>query len=348
MSRPFDHLMKNAALVSLGIVAVSALLMFSYMDSKNLTLKDIFNDDSLYIGVRDSRFLNDTGDLTDRLSPSTSRYDTKVMTQNDVFDVADNIQINSSIEDILFIHEDREDIRITFEREVPDTSAYVVNYKTRSTKNQILVDVDLRTNGLYTDKDYDGLITIYLPEAYEGDKLIINSNVASHDMSLPRNVNDVDISVNFGSIDISVDQPLDSLKLSINAGDLNFDINEDVAKIDASVDTGELSFDIHDHVGDFSIENNVGEIRGYLKSSPTVMDVLCNLGDVTLDFEESINTLSTELNLGDLTIDVDDDDESTVYIDTDLVDFESILKRTKRQANANVFVEMNLGSVTIK
>ena len=348
MSKPFDHLMKNAALVSLGIVAVSALLIFSYIDSKDLTLSDIFNDETLYIGVRDSHFFDNVDDLTDRVSPSTSRYDTKVMTQNDVFAVVDNIQINSSIEDIIFIHEDRDDIRISYEREVPDTSTYVVNYKTRSTKNQIIIDVDLRTKGLYTDMDYDGLITIYLPKAYEGDNLIINSNVASHDMSLPNSVNDVDISVNFGSIDISVDQPLDSLKLSINAGDLYFKINEDVAKIDASVDTGELSFDVNNHVGNFSIENNVGEINGYLKNSPTVMDVLCNLGDVSLDFEQNINTLSAEMNLGDLTIDVDDDDNSTAFIDTDIVDYESVLKRTRNQSNANVFVEMNVGSVTIK
>ncbi len=348
MNKPYDHFMKNVLLVSLGVLAISTLLMLSYMDSKDLTFQQIFSDRGMVLHFSGRRLMDDLDDITVNIDQSTSRFATKTYYQEDTFAALKNLQINSTIEEIRFIHEERDDVRVVYEREVPDTDSYDLRYNARNTSDKIIVDVKLHIIGLYTDQDYNGTITIYLPNDYEADSLLIHSNVASHNMSLPKKVDDVVIEVNLGSINLNVQQPLDSLVLSINAGDLYFETDKKVSNVHASVDTGELSFNIHSGVGTLKVENNVGEISGTLAASPTKMDVLCNLGDVTLDFSQPVKSLSTELNLGDLNINVDETDESIVYIDTDLVDLNSRLETTNQKSDANIFIHMNLGSASIK
>lgn len=350
MTHKLDHFVKKGLLVCIGLAAVSGLLAMSYMDSKNLTFEDIFDEGMMNIHLNSGRVIGDFDDLRiqGNLGSAFKTYDTKELYESDVFQVSDEIKITSSTEDILFVEEDREDIKVTFEREVPDTSRYDLTYEARRSGNQIIVDVDLSTNGFYVEQDYQGLITIYVPRDYHCDRLTIDSSIASHTLGLPRDVDEVAISVDFGSIDITVEEALDVLELSLNAGDLYFESQAPVKVIDVQLDTGELSFDIHESVGNLKLKNNVGEIKGTLKTSPKTMSLDCDLGDVEVEFYEPILDLAVEVNIGDLNIYVSDQDEGLVYIDKDLVDFTSKLETTTKKDRANILLDVDLGDVTIK
>ena len=345
MNNSFDRFMKNALLASLGVIAVSALLIFSYMDSKDLSFQDVFQDGQFYFGNNDNDFNGFR--LGSNLSSSFSNYDLLTLNEDQTFEALDNIEINATLEEVIFIHDEREDIRVTFEREVPDTKAYTVDYETRTTNSQIIIDVDLKTNSFYADQNYKGVITVYLPEDHELDHLTINRKIGSEDIVLPKYVKHLDVSVNFGSLKIINEYPLDSLRLSINAGDLYFKTTAPVEVIKASVDTGEMNFDILSEIGELNITTDIGEIYGFLEVSPKKVDVSCDLGDIELEFDEPVNKLVSQLDLGDLSINVSDDDESTVYVDTNLVDYDSHLDSTTNKSKANIFVEMNLGDVDI-
>ncbi len=346
MSNKFDKFVKKGLLVCVGVVAISGLLALSYMDSKDLTFEEIFEDGGFNVNLNRGRIFDDLN-LEANISSNYNRYETKDIYEENTFEVLDTIKITSSTEDILFIEEDRDNIKVTFEREVPDTTRYTVRYDAKATDDKIIIDVDLRTNGYYAEKDYKGLITLYVPNDYHCDKLTIDSQVASHNITLPKDVDDVDISVDFGSIDLVVEDSLDVLELSLNAGELYFKTNAPVKVIDVSLDTGELTFDINDHVGSVEIKNNVGEITGVLNESPTTMEVDCDLGDVEIEFLEPIVTLDVRMNIGDLNINVANGDEGIVYIDKDLVDFSSDLETTNKKDKANIFLNVDLGDVEI-
>lgn len=349
MSNKFNHFIKNALLVCVGVAAISGLLLMSYMDSKNLTFEEIFHEGAFNIHLGDGRILDDFEelDLSARISSNYQRYETKDIYKEDTFDLQDNIKIITSTEEVLFIEEDRDDIQIIFEREVPDTSRYTVDYKAKSSGDQIVIEVDLRTNGYYAEKDYQGLITVYIPENHHFDQVTIKSSIASHNMVLPKDVDRVDLSVDFGSIYLIIDEPLQALELSLNAGDLFFEINAPVDKVEASLDTGELNFEVNETVDHLEINNKVGAIVGTLAVSPTLIEVECDLGDVDLEFYEPIEGLNAGVNIGDLQIHVSEDDEGLVYIDKDLVDFNSSLTTTNKKDTANITLNVDLGDVSI-
>jgi len=344
MNKSFDQFIKNALLVSLGILAVSALLIFSYMDSKDLSFNDLFQDGDFYFGDMNNGYRSIR--LGANLS-SSNNYDLLTLSEDHSFEALDNIEINATLEEIIFIHEERDDIRVTFEREVPDTKSYTVNYKAKASNDQIIIDVKLNSSGFYADQNYKGLITIYLPEDHQLDQLSIHRKIGSEAITLPNYVKDVDIRVNFGSLKIISDKPLDSLELSVDAGDLYFKTSAPIDSIKASVDTGELNFDIFSDIANLDLSADIGEINGYLEISPKEMEVSCDLGDIDLEFLSPINKLVSQLDLGDLNINVSDKDNSTVYVDTDLVDYDSHLDTTSNKSKANIFVEMSLGDVNI-
>ena len=349
MNNRFDQFIKKALLVCVGVAAISGLLVMSYMDSKDLSFQEIFEDGGFNIHFDRGIIIDDFEDLNleGRISSTYSRYETKDLYEERAFEVRENIKIISSTEDILFIEESRDDIKVTFEREVPDTSRYNLHYDTRITSDQIVIDVDLRTNGYYAEKDYKGLITVYVPMDYHCNKLTIDSLVASQKISLPKDVDEVDISVDYGSIDLVVQSPLDVLELSLNVGDLYVQTNAPVNVIDLSLDAGELAFDLNDRTGSVKVKNNVGEIRATLVESPTTMEVDCDLGDVKIEFLEPVVTLDVKVSIGDLNIDVASDDKGLVYIDKDLVDFSSNLVTTNKKDKANIFLNVDLGDVEV-
>ncbi len=143
MSNKFDRFVKKGLLVCVGVAAISGLLAMSYMDSKELTFEEIFEDGGFNINLNRGMIFSDFDALNieGNISSNYSRYETKDIYEENTFEVLDNIKIISSTEDILFIEEDRDDIKVTFEREVPDTTRYTLSYDAEVTGDQIVIDL---------------------------------------------------------------------------------------------------------------------------------------------------------------------------------------------------------------
>lgn len=343
----FDEFMKKALLISIGITAVSGILIFSYMNSKDLSFEKIFNRDLLHVTWGGDDFLYEMDEINVNIRGNFSEYDTIVRYEESVFDVVKDIEVHASTESIHFIHEERDDIRVTFQREVPDTSLYDLEYTTRKVGDTLIIRSQLKGTNLHADQDYTGDITLYVPEDFSCDDLYIRSAVANDDITLPDTVNNLEIYVNFGSLKLTTDTPMERLEMHVNAGNMTLTTNDTVKYIKATVDAGEINFNLQDTIGKLTVINSLGAIDVDAAVSPTLMDVRSSMGDVSLSFEEPIKTLTAELNLGDLDIDVPRKDSSVVYIKSDLVDITSVLDRTEQKGKANVFVDMNLGKVNI-
>ena len=332
----------------LGITAVFGLLIYSYMDSHELTFKEMMKEDVVQLAGTVPDLVEDVTDQTGALVDTISDDNLITIHEENTFEITSNIEIHSSIEDILFVPEEREDILVIFDRELPDTNKYDLSYNASSTKNTIRIKSDLDTNGYYSNKHYKGSITIYVPVDYHCDQLTIDSDISPRTLSLPDNVNSLKAEVAFGSIDIDVTTPLDLLDLSINAGDLNFTTTEPIDTIKASVDTGSLNFQLRETARLVDIDNDLGEITANMLISPTNMNVNCSVGDVTLTFHEPILSLDADVDLGDLTIHTTSEDDGLVYYNVDLGDIDSRLSTISDKGKANIRLDMNVGSIAIK
>ncbi len=348
MNKDFDHYMKNGLLAFLGITAVFGLLIYSYMDSHELTFKEMIKEDVVQLANKVPDMVEDVTDQTESLVNNTSGDSLLTIHEENSFDIVSNFEIHSSTEDILFVSEERDDILVIFDRKLPDTDKYDLTYSASSTKDTIRIKSDLDIKGYYSNKHYKGSITIYVPVDYHCDILTIESDISPRTLSLPDHVNSLKAQVAFGSIDIDVTTPLDLLDLSINAGDLNFTTTQPVDTIKASVDTGNLNFQLSETARFVEIDNDLGAITANILISPTDLNVNCSVGDVTLIFNEPILSLDADVDLGDLTIQTASEDDGLVYYNVDLGDMDSRLSTTSDKQNANIHLDMNVGSIAIK
>ncbi len=339
----FDRFMLNALLVSFGIIAISFLLLYSYMDKEDFTFREMVESPSSFFYINDDNVSWNWS--TDKRNAS-SRYDTISLYEEDTFTVVPHIDIESSIESIEFIYEDREDIKVIFERELPDTPNYKVTYFAEEISGHLTIEVDMDVRSIYSDRDYEGSIKIYLPQNHRFDSINILSHIADYELILPM-VYEADVDVDFGSLAIKTTEPLDKLKASIDAGDLDVTVSHAITYAEFSINTGELDFDIEKAIDHLKVTNDIGAIAGHIDVSPTIMEVTCNLGDVVLNFDDEIISLEASLDIGDLNIDVVPEDESVVYTNNDLVDYSSRLKKTNRKSDANIWVTMNIGEIDI-
>lgn len=349
MNSRFDTFIKKAILVCIGITALSGLLLFSYADSKGLTFDEVFQEGMVTVNYGGIFFDGDfdIDHLGTNFSGGVSRYETVTQHIEDTFPPVDALHISTSIEEIIFITEDREDILVVYDREKPDTSSYSVNYRADVVGDRLEIKASLRTSGLNIDQAYKGSVTLYLPENHHFEELDIHTDFGSNNMTLPESIDDLEISVDFGTIDIHLPNKLESLDLQVDAGDLHFLAEKPIGTVKAQVNTGEITYELQERVGTLEIQNDIGQIIGLHLVSPSLADIECDMGNMELTFEEPINTLNARVDIGDLNIDVSRNDHSTVYIRTDIAGSSSVLDTTGNKDKANVFVQVDLGDVDI-
>ncbi len=228
MSNKFNHFIKNALLINLGVFALSIIVIMSYIESNQLSF-DSLDETSIWNVNFDKNFQIRIPYWEIDIDNHSSQYDTIDIYYEDTFDVRDEIVIDSTIETIEFVHEDRDDIKVIFEREAPDTNSYIVDYSTKTTNDSIRIKSDLRLKNIFTDVNYKGLITFYVPMDYHCKTLTFESNFAEiSDFSLPNSVDEVYIDIDFGDINFDVDQSIETLSIKLNAGNLEMKVKESI------------------------------------------------------------------------------------------------------------------------
>lgn len=347
MSNRFNQFIKNAILINLGIFAISVIVIISYLDNNNLTFNNMFEGSVFEMTFYSDKYWD--FDIIDPSSQHSSQYETIEILSDESFKIKDTILIESNMETIEFVHEDREDIRIIFEREVPDTSDYKVDYSATEYNDKIVVRSRLTARNIFIDKTYNGSITVYVPEDYVCENLTLEtaiSKIESH--SIPDRVNDLFIKTDLGEIDMQIEQPLKDLSVQMNTGHISLQLEETIESLVVDTDGSAIELDIKASIEDMKVINNVGSIDINFESSPDNLKIICDIASVKVSFDEPIKVLDVESNMGDVNIDTSNDDEGLVYRTTELTDFKSSLDVIDDSSEANIFISMDIGSVDIK
>lgn len=347
MPNRFNQFIKNAILINLGVFAISIIVIISYMDNNNLSFPSIFEGSLFEVSFYDNYDWD--VDVFDRASNASNQFDTLVLTEDNTFDLRDDILIESNMESVVFIHEDREDIRVVFEREVPDTSLYKVDYSAEVSTNRLVVRSHLSVRNLIVNSSYKGSITLYVPKDYECNSLTIESVFSNIDeKSIPENVGELFIKSDFGNVDMALEQRLNDFSLQMNTGNINLEINEAIDNVVLDTDGSSIKIDVDAPINEMKIINNVGSIEAKIKVAPETLDINCDVASVDLEFIDIINTMDIQSNMGDIKIEVDEEDNGIVYQTTELGDFKSDLDVTSSRMEANIFVSMDVGAVSIQ
>lgn len=347
MSNKFNQFIKNGILINIGLLLLGIVVFMGYLDEKELEFSDLGMNGDWHISIDDNDFVNFTPPSYE--NDSSSKYETKTIHQEDVFEVKNNIIIESTIESIEFIHEDRDDIKVVFDREQPDTSKYRVSYSANESSNRINIRANMTvTNLFFNDKSYTGTIKIYVPMDYDCDTLTIESAFAEMDnMIIPNRVDNLIINADVADVSFDIYQPLDTLSVNVNAGSLDITTHESIEEMKVSCDSSSTTFEIFETIDTLTLETNVGAIDGSFHTSPRVVDLNSDLGDIHLSFYDYVNTLDVNADLADIDIDVLENDDALVYNNTEFSDFNSDLDTTSKRTEAQITINMDLGSVDI-
>ena len=128
--KSFHRIMGYLSGIFVLMIIVSISISSSYMKRNEITFSQLFSETgSLQYGGNWSLSLE--GLFSNHLK--SSDYETIRIEESNQFDLAKEIFISSSIEDVIFIEEDRSDIQVDYYRELPDTNADSVRYRASST-----------------------------------------------------------------------------------------------------------------------------------------------------------------------------------------------------------------------
>ena len=350
MKNNFDNGMRKVLLASIAVIALAALIITSYMDKHDLSFKEFFNS-SLVINRLDNITMNLDLDVDgikfDAENPS-SQFKTKQLYEEKTFEALDKIRISATTEAIIFIHEDREDIKVVFDRDVPDTPKYEVEYKASQINQEINITSKLTLKNVFTDRTYNGSITIYVPDDYQCDTLTIDKTVSELDgLILPNHLENLSITSNVGELKIELQQPLDQLFLKINAGNINLKTEAIINQLEMSINTGTLRLHAQEEIQSFIASNNFGDLDFIFNSSPLDVVITSNAGDIRLDFTEPVHQVDAKVNIGSLDLILPQDDQSKIYSNTRLTDISSDIPVVSSRQDANIILSVDVGSINV-
>lgn len=327
--------------IFLLMIIVSISVSSSYMTRHNITFPELFSETgNITYGV-------ESGSSFWRTGEKSSNYETITIENSDSYELVDELFISASIEEILFVEEDRKDILVEYYRELPDTKNYQVNYKTTVLNNKLSISSTLKVNSLSINKDYEGFIKIYVPNDYQFDKVTIDSAAAKiTSQNIYTKTNSLSAIASFGDIDIDIDSPIDEVIISCDLGSIEVNVNSKINNLDISCDLGEINLKLNEHVETLTISEDMGDIQ--LKASSTLgsVDIENNLGSIDAEFLENVNKVIIANDLGDINVDFYKNDDISIYIDTDLGNTSSDFT-TISSKDADYKFTSNLGSIDV-
>lgn len=344
MHNKFNQFIKNGLLINIGILLLGIVVFASYMEGNNLTFQEL--GDSAYWNIKtiDSNSVN----ISWSNDNNSSKYETIRMYEDNTFDVKDQILIESTVETVTFIHEDRDDIRVVYERERPDTNRYKVTYSAKEQGDRLIVRSDMSVQNIFTDRSYDGSITLYVPIDYECDTLTIESSLAKLDsQALPNSVDNLILVVDIADVTMTIDQPLDDLSVQADIGNLELTVGYDVKNVIIDCDSSSSDIKVLGQVDTMTMQSSIGEMDIVLEKAPESLDVSSDLGNVTIDFFDKVNHIEVEANMGDVDLNVLEDEDAKVYRSTNFSDFNSDLDVVSNKNKAEIHITSNMGSVDI-
>ncbi len=294
--KSFNKTMSFLAGLFAIMIILSIAVASSYINRNNLSGSDLWGNSS-HIQFSDDWEFNGLFSSNHR----SNEFETLVLTQTDTFDLKSELFISSSIEEITFIEEDRNDIMIEFYREYPDTSTYNVKYEVTETIDRINISSTLSIRGLIINKDYSGNIKVHIPTDYHFNKVTLDSSATVMNTDNIYTKTDVlTILADFGDIDINIDQPIETVSINCDMGAIKIYTSKAIGNLDISNDIGDLFFNIDAPVNNANFSSNLGQISGEFKDEVGQVNASTDLGNIDITFHKNENMVVTiDVDLGD-------------------------------------------------
>lgn len=327
------------------MIVASLAVSGSYMQRNDISIKDLFE------GSTHIQFDDDFGFKLDSIFndiEKSSHFDTKVIEQTDTFKVSKELFISSSIENIVFLQEDRNDIQVDYYREMPNSTYYNVNYSAKETDDKITVSAAMSVRNLTINHDYKGTITIHVPMEYTFDKLTLDSGISTlKDSNVYLNTKDLTIISSLGDVNLSIAQPLEVLHITSNLGSVKLKIDSDIDKLTVNCDMGKINLTIDAPVNVLTLEENLGDINITSNAPIEFAKVNNNMGKLDGNFNSTVNGIDFYTNMGSIEVTLNQDKEFSVYAKTSLGKISTDYPKVKKDQTNFHFVS-NMGSIIIE
>jgi len=329
------------------MIIVSITIASSYMTRNNISFISLFEETSSL--EFDNNFEFKLDNLFNNIDLS-SRYDTKLIEDSQTFDLVKEIFISSSIEEIVFIQEEREDIKVDYFRELPDSKYYSVDYNINDTNSRlnITATMSVSAKNLTINNDYKGSITIYVPKEYLFDKITLDSSISTlkSENIYPFTKNLTLIS-SLGDIDIDITEPLNSLNITSKLGSIKLEIKSEINKLYINCDLGKINLTIDESIGDLAIEENLGDIKITSNAPIGISKIHNNMGKLEGTFTKKVESIDFSTNMGSIDISLLDNDDISIYTETNLGSVESDFPTASKEQTDFIFTS-NMGKIKVQ
>lgn len=343
--KTFNRNLGYLAIIFFVMIIASVSVASSYMRRNDISFIDLF-EGTTHIQFDDNFDLKLNSLLNDL--EKSSHFDTKVIEKTSKFEPAKELFVSSSIEEIVFIEEDRDNIQIDYYRELPDSKYYTVDYNADSTKEKITVSASMSVKNLAINSDYKGSITIHVPKNYIFDKITIDSGISKlKDSNIYLNTKDLTILSSLGDVKLEITKPLETLHITSNLGSVNLDINSTIDKVMINCDLGKIDLTVNDPINILTLEENMGDIKLISNANINFTSIHNNMGRIDSEFNESVGGSDFYSNIGSIDVTFSKNKDISVFAKTSLGKVSSDFPTTEKD-KTNYKFESDMGSISIE
>lgn len=330
------------------MIIVSIGIASSYISTHRLSLNQLFN-------FNDTQFSNVSTEngfsFNTIFSPKkyADRFEKITINKEDTFPLVDSISVNVSIEDIQFIEEKRNDIKVVYNREKPDVKDYNLNYTASVDKNRLNIDSILEVHNLILNYNYKGSIKIYVPEGYHFKEVSLSSSMNEIKTgNIYDNCDQLTIDADLGNIDLLITYPKELLDIDCALGELTLETETTITSLICNTDLGASNIRLNGKVGSFTSNNNMGKIT--IESQKSIDQIILSdsMGAIEATFKGYVGSAQITANMGSITAKFYENSDMNIYAKADMGEVTSDFPITKSKDKANFVFTSNMGAITIK
>jgi len=332
--------MLTMAIIFLLMIVASLTIGSSYIKQNNINIEELFRD-SVNLDIDSINSYNNIF-----TSNKASQFNTISKSQSDNYNLTSNLFISTTVEEVTFVEENRNDIMVDYHLEYPDSSLYNHRVSITSKNDQLSIVSTFKVGNMAVNQEYNNYITIHVPEGYVFDSITMDSSLTVID---PDNIytktNNLYLIANYGDVELTIDYPLENLELTADFGSIDLNINDKIKNLTVTCDMGDINIDSQNTIGTITISNDFGNFDFDFDQPVKAMIVNCDLGSIEGTFRDYVAAVNITANLGSIDIKFHNNDDMLVFVKADLVDVSSDFLRSNSKTDY-VFVS-DLGSINL-
>lgn len=281
-------------------------------------------------------------------SQKSSTFETLTTSKTNNFDLPETIVIDVSLETIEFVEEDRTDILVEYYNEYPNSPLYKAEYFPELIDSTLYIRTNYKITDLFIDKKYDSKITLHVPKDYICKNLDITLSMGElNDKSIYKNASNLKLTAKLGDIDVNITTPKDTLIVNSEAGNIDLEISAPVSIFESKSNYGETKLDFNEKVGSLFCELDMGNLTVRTEKPIDIASLSAKMGNIEANFSENVEKLTASAEMGNVEMVFGNNNDSTVYIDTDMGNINSDFELVKENDHPDFKVYSNMGNVSL-